>query len=104
MLQSLLGEAGANSAGEQEAVWALVANQQSAEVLAAAFGWGVAADNKLLLPSQFDFNPGAAAPAALVKRIRPFGHQTFEPELPRYFQKLFSVAPQRLGKPDIVRS
>ena len=40
MLQGLLGEAGANPAGEQEAVWTVVSDKQSAEVFAAAF-WGV---------------------------------------------------------------
>ena len=83
MLQGFLGEAGANSAREQEAVRALVADKQSAEVSAATFGWRVAADDKLLLLRQFDFNPGAAAPAGLVQTIGSFGDQTFELELPR---------------------
>jgi hypothetical protein len=82
----------------------MVTDKQGAEVFAAVFGWRVTADDKLLLLRQFDFNPRATSPAALVKRIRSFGHQAFEPELPRYFQKLFSVAPQLFGKPDIVRS
>jgi len=48
MLQGFLGEAGADPAGEQEAVRTLVADQQSAEVFAAAFWRGVAADDNLL--------------------------------------------------------
>ena len=83
MLQGFLGEAGADSAGEQEAVRALVADQQSSEVFAAAFGRCVAANNKLLVLGQFDFDPGAAASAGLVQRIGSFGDQAFEVELPR---------------------
>jgi len=66
MLQGFLGEAGADVAGEQEAVRALVTNKQSAEVFAAAFWRGVAAADKLLLLGQFDFDPGAAASEAVL--------------------------------------
>src|ERR1700757_4358624 len=101
MLQDLLGEAGADPAGEQEAVRALVADKQSAEISAAAFGWRVAADHKLLLLGQFNFDPGATAPAGLVERIRFFADQTLELELPRQLEQLLSGAPQLLREADI---
>jgi hypothetical protein len=41
---------------------------------------GVAADDELLLLGEFDFDPGAAALASLVERIRPLGDQAFELE------------------------
>jgi hypothetical protein len=54
-----------------------------AEVLAASFWRGVAADDKLLLLSQLNFDPRTATATSLVKRIRSFGDQAFELELLR---------------------
>ena len=59
MLQNFLGEACADPAGEQDAVRALVADKQSAEVFAAAFRLRVAVDDKLLLLGQFDLDQDA---------------------------------------------
>ena len=82
-------EASADSAGEQETVRTLVTNKQRAEVFAAAFWRGVAADDKLLRSRQFHFDPGAPASTGLVERIRSFGDQALEAELPRCLEKLF---------------
>jgi len=48
---------------------AVVTDKQSAKVFAAAFWWGVTADDELLLLGKLDFDPGAGAPATLVQRI-----------------------------------
>jgi hypothetical protein len=80
--QEPFGEASTDPPGEQEAVGTLVTDKQSAEVFAAAFGRGVAADDELLLLGQLDFDPGTAAPAGLVERIRSFGDQAFQLKLP----------------------
>ena len=77
-----------------------ITHQQSAEVLAAAFGRGVAADHELLGLGQLDFNPGAVVPTRLVVRIRSLGDQALELELPRDLEQLFSIRTlsQRLDK------
>jgi len=99
--QKFLRKAAHNSAGEQKPSRTLVADEEGAKVSPAAFGWGVAADHKFLCSRQFDFDPGAAAPAGFVHRIRSLGDQPFELELPRYLQELFSGAPGLLGEADI---
>jgi hypothetical protein len=48
-------------------------------------GLGVTADDKLLLLGQFDFDPGAAAPAVLVERIRPFEDTSGTPQEREYY-------------------
>jgi hypothetical protein len=65
-LQSSFGKAGTNSTGEKEAFGPVVTHKQSAKVFAAAFWWGVTADDELLLLGQLDFDPGAAASTRLV--------------------------------------
>jgi hypothetical protein len=88
-LQSSFGKAGTISTCEEESFRPVVTDKQSAKVFAAAFWWGVTADDELLGSRQFDFNPGAAAPARLVQRIRSFCDQAFELELLCYSEKLF---------------
>jgi hypothetical protein len=70
-------------------------NKQCTKALATTSGRRVAANDKLLLLGQFDFNPGAAAPAGLVVRIRLFGDQAFEVKLLCYLKKFFSDATER---------
>ena len=88
----------------KQSVRSIVADEQRTEVRAAAFGRRVADDDELLLLGEFDFDPSTAASATLVERIRPFGDQAFQQELPCNLEKLFSVAPQLIGEADIVRS
>jgi len=61
----------------------------------------MAANHKLLLPGQLDFDPRTASPTGLVRRVRSFGDQAFELELARYLKKLFSCATEHLRKADI---
>jgi hypothetical protein len=86
----LFRETGTDAAGEQEPSWIVRSNKQSTKVLATTSGWRVAADDKLLLLGQFDFNPRTAASASLVKRVRSFGDEAFELELLPYLEQLFS--------------
>ena len=44
----------------------MVANEQGAEIFASAFGERVAADDKLLLLGEFDFDPATVRSAKLV--------------------------------------
>ena len=71
--QGSFGKSGPDSAGEQETARTLVADKQGAKVFATAFWRGVASDHKLLLRGQLDLDPGAAASAGLVERVRSFG-------------------------------
>jgi ATP dependent DNA ligase C terminal region len=70
-LQSSFGKAGTNSICEKESFRPVVTDKQSAKVFAAAFWRCVPTNHELLLLGKFYFNPGAAAPAGLVKRICP---------------------------------
>jgi len=67
----------------------VITDKQSVKVFAAAFRWGVTANDELLLLGQFDFNSGAAASTRLVQRIWSFCDQAFELELLCYSEKLF---------------
>jgi hypothetical protein len=62
--QTFVAIAASNPAGENKPGFAVVPNKQSAEVFAAAFGFGVAVDNKFLMLSQFYLDP-APGPEAL---------------------------------------
>jgi hypothetical protein len=79
--QEFLGKAGPHPAGESKTLWSVVSHQQGTEIFAASFGQCVAADNKFLRQSQLDLDPGAAAPAAFVERVKSLGNEAFEAEL-----------------------
>jgi hypothetical protein len=72
MSPELFREAGTDPPCEQEFVFVVVPDEQSTKILAAALRKCVSADYKLLLLRKFDFEPGGAAPAGFVERIRSF--------------------------------
>jgi hypothetical protein len=72
VFQEYVRESGADSAGEKQSPALTITNQQRPEVLAGALRLGVAADDKLLLLGQLDFDPSTATPSTLIKRVRPF--------------------------------
>ena len=101
--QELFGEAGPDSAREHETVRTIVADEQRAEVFASSFGERVAADNELLTLGDFEFDPGAAAPAVLVDRIQSLRDQAFEAKLLRDPKQVLFEALQTFRDPDIWR-
>ena len=61
--ESSFGKAGTNPTGKMQSFRLIVTDKQSAKVFAAAFRRGVTANDERLLLGQFDFDPGALAPA-----------------------------------------
>src|SRR6516162_9367489 len=65
--QELFRKTGADSAGEHEAVWTPVADQQGTKVAPASFRQRVTADSELLGLDNLEFYPGTTAPTAFVE-------------------------------------
>ena len=89
--QKLFAKPGSDSASKFKLLTLVKADEQRAEIFPRAFGFGVSADDELLLQMQLDLDPCSAAFSGLIPGTGAFTNQPFQSECPSPVQKLWNI-------------
>src|SRR5215471_7920903 len=85
-------KSGADLARENKVVALVIADQDSAEILARALRRRESADDKLLFVDAFEFYPCTTSSARFVKGVAQFANNSFETAALHFLQELIGVA------------